>query len=278
MGVGLLTEPLKFWSVTTLIKLGMGTSDALVNWAVNTTADYALDNLGVLAPLVGEDRAGAKELVTRARYRSSGKAAARGSELHAAAEKMALGVAPEVSEEIVPYAEQYLRFLNERGPEFLLSEAPVYNVSKFYAGTLDGVMKLDGQRVVFDIKTTNVLPGTLTDSGRPKSRPPYPEVALQLCAYRRAEEVGVLKEQRYASGSRYYLYDPDVEHAKMPETDGAVCIVICPTAYEVVPVRTDDEVFRAFLAARECARFNVDVSKRVFGPPLGAPNPQGALL
>jgi hypothetical protein len=27
-------------------------------------------------------------------------------------------------------------------------------------------------------------------------------------------------------------------------------------------------VFRCFIAARECARFSVDVSKRVFGPPI----------
>lgn len=273
-----MTEPLRFWSVTTLVKIGMGTSDPLVSWAVRTTAEYALANSDTLASLANTDRAGAMDLLTRARYRSSGKASARGSDLHAAAEKMALGVSPEVAEEIVPYAEQYRRFLHEHRPEFLLAEAPVYSPSRFYAGTLDGIMRLEGQTVVFDIKTTDVAPGTKTESGREKTRPPYAETALQLAAYRRAELVGVLSELRYAGGKRYYLYDPDADHKPMPETDGAVCIVISPYDYMVVPVRTDDEVFKCFLAARECARFQVDVSKRVFGPPIGSPNPQGALL
>lgn len=254
-----VTEPIRLWSVTTLLKLGMGTSDPLVNWAVGTTAEYALDNAQALG---GLDREAALDTLKRARYRKSGKASARGTELHAAAEKLALGVSPEVDVQILPYVEQYKRFLEEHTPTFLMAEAPVYNPSKFYAGTLDGIMLLDEQRVVFDIKTTDR--GPTSD----KSRPPYPEVALQLSAYRRAELVGVLSEQRYASGKRYYLYDEHAHHEPMPETDGAVCIVVSPEDYTITPVRTDDEVFRCFIAARECARFQVDVSKRVFGPQI----------
>jgi len=270
-----MAEPLRLWSVTTLVKIGMGTSDPLVNWAVRTTAEAALDRWPVWKEM---DRTEAMDFLTRARYRSSGKASARGTELHEAAEKMALGVSPEVAEEIVPYAEQYRNFLNDHRPTFQLAECPVYNPSRFYAGTLDAIIKLDGKTVVADIKTTDVKKGTKLESGREKSRPPYPEVALQLAAYRRAELVGVLSEQRYAGGKRYYLFDPEADHSPMPQTEGAVCIVISPYDYEVVPVRTDDEIFKAFLAARECARFQVDTSKHVFGPPIGSPNPQGALL
>lgn len=274
-----MAEPLRFWSVTTLVKIGMGTSDPLVNWAVRTTAEYALENSNALAGLCDKgDKAGAMDLLTRARYRSSGKAAARGSDLHAAAEKMALGVSPEVADEIVPYAEQYRNFLNDHKPEFLLAEAPVYSPSRFYAGTLDSIMVLHGKPVVADIKTCDFAIGTKNESGRERSRPPYPETALQLAAYRRAELVGLLSEQRYAGGKRYYLFDPDADHKPMPPTEGAVCVVVSPADYQVVPVRTDDSVFRAFLAARECARFQVETSKTLFGPPIGSPNPQGALL
>jgi hypothetical protein len=258
-----MPDPLRLWSVTTLVKLGMGTSDPLVNWAVGTTAEYALDNGAAISSLLASgDRAGAKELLTRARYRSSGAAKARGSELHAAAEKLALGVSPEVDVKILPYVEQYKRFLEEHAPVFEMAEAPVYSPTRFYAGTLDGIIVLEGQRLVFDIKTTDRGPDS------EKSRPPYAEVALQLAAYRRAELVGVLSEQRYASGKRYYLFDPEAEHQPMPETDGAVCIVVSPFDYTITPVRTDDEVFKCFIAARECARFNVDVSRRVFGPQI----------
>jgi len=274
-----MTEPLRFWSVTTLVKIGMGTSDGLVSWAVRTTAAYALDNSAEINGLAAKDRAAAMDVLTRARYRSSGKAAARGSDLHAAAEKMALGVSPEVADEIVPYAEQYRNFLNDHRPEFLLAEAPCYSPSRFYAGTLDGIIVLHGKPVVFDIKTCDFPIGAKNEeTGREKARPPYPETALQLAAYRRAELVGILSEQRYAGGKRYYLYNPDADHKPMPETEGAVCVVISPFDYQVVPVRTDDSVFKAFLAARECARFQVETSKTVFGPPIGSPNPEGALL
>ncbi len=255
-----MSDPQRLWSVTSLLKLGMGTSDPLVNWAVGTTAEYALDNATTLAAL---DREAALDVVKRARYRKSGRAMARGTDVHKAAEGLALGAPIVLEEEAKPYVDQYQRFLDEHAPEFLMAEAPVYSPTRFYAGTLDGIMRLDGQEVVFDLKTTDKAP----DSG--KSRPPYPEVALQLAAYRHAELVGVLSEQRYASGKRYYLFDPEAEHLPMPQTDGAVCIVVSPFDYTVTPVRTDDEVFRCFIAARECARFQVDVGKRVFGPPLG---------
>ncbi len=263
-----MTEPIKLWSVTTLIKLGMGTSDALVNWAVKATNTYALENLDVVGPVYKRDPEAAIKMVGQSRYQKSGKAMKRGSELHHAAEALALGKKPEsVDVEALPYVGQYQRFLAEHAPEFLMAEAPVYNPDRYYAGTCDGIMLLQGQNVVFDIKTTEHSP----DSGR--ARPPYAEVALQLAAYRRATFVGVLSEQRYASGKRYYLYDPEVEHLPMPATDGAVCIVVSPFDYTVTPVRTDDEVFRCFIAARECARFNVDVSKRVFGPVVSAKPP-----
>ncbi len=263
-----MSDTQRLWSVTTLLKLGMGTSDPLVNWAVGTTAEYAIENGAELAALAKKDRQGAVEILKRARYQTSGAAKARGSELHAAAEKLALGVSPEVDAAILPYVEQYKRFLADHEPVFLMAEAPVYSPSRYYAGTCDGIVALEGQRLVFDIKTTDKAPDQLTPGGKPVSRPPYAEVALQLAAYRRAELVGVLSEMRYASGKRYYVFNPEAQHEPMPETDGAVCIVVSPFDYTVTPVRTDDEVFRCFIAARECARFNVDVSRRVFGPQI----------
>jgi hypothetical protein len=257
-----MSDTLRLWSVTTLVKLGLGTSDALINWAVNTTAEFAYDKRKAWAEL---DRDEALDLIKRARYRKSGAAMARGTNLHKAAESLALGIQPaEVDKVVLPYVEQYRRFLTEHEPEFLMSEAPIYNPELGYAGTLDKIIKLDGKVVVGDTKTTEHGP----DSGR--SRPPFPETALQLVGYRRAKWVGVLSEQRYASGRRYYLFDPDIEHEPMPETDGAVCIVVSPYDYQVVPVRTDDEVWTAFRHVMECARWQVDTSRNVIGPPVSA--------
>lgn len=258
----------RLYSVTSLIKLGLGTSDALVNWAVRTTAEAAFDKQRTLQAFAQDnDRAGAVKWLADQRWQTSGKAAARGTDLHKAAEQLALGQKPEVDDDILPYLEQYQRFLEEHQPEFLMAEAPVYHPGLGYAGTLDGVAVIDGQPVVTDIKTTAHAP----DSGR--SRPPFPEVALQLCAYRRATEVGVLSEQRYASGKRYYLYDPAAQHEPMPDTTGAVCVVVSPFDYTVTPVRTDDVVWTAWRHVVENARWQVETSKAVFGPQI-QPRPQ----
>jgi hypothetical protein len=146
-----------------------------------------------------------------------------------------------------------------------MAEAPVYAPSPQrggYAGTLDAVLRIGGQVVVADIKTTPHAP----DSGR--SRPPYPEASLQAVAYKNAEVVGLLSEQRYASGKRYYVYRDDAEHAPMPATDGAICIVVSPFDYMVVPLRTDEVVWLAFRHVMECARWQVETSKTVIGPPI----------
>jgi hypothetical protein len=258
-----VSEPIRLWSWTTLYKMACGVSEALVNWGINETAKFAIDRKRAWEEL---DREDALDLIKRARYRKSSAAMARGTNLHKAAESLALGVQPvDVDKVTLPYVEQYARFLSEFRPEFLMSEAPCYNVAAGYAGTTDGICVIEGKCVVFDIKTTEHAP----DSGR--SRPPFPEVALQLCAYRRATEVGVLSEQRYVSGRRYYLYDEAAQHESMPETDGAICIVISPFDYMVVPVRTDDLIWRYVRHTIEMARWAAEDSRLVLGPPISAP-------
>jgi len=257
---------MNLWSVTTLTKLGLGTSGGLVNWQVGEVAGAAYDRFQILRQFVDDkDREGAVKFLRDQPWAATRKAAARGTDVHRAAEQYALGQTPDVEPHIMPYVEQYVRFLEEHRPTFLMAEAPVYNPTHGYAGTCDGIVELQGQPVVFDIKTTQHGP----DSG--KSRPPFPEVALQLVAYRRAEHVGVLAEQRYASGKRYYVFNPDSEHEPMPETEGSVCLVISPQDYMVVPVRTDDTVWNAWRHVMEAARWQVHTSQDVFGPPLTAP-------
>lgn len=251
------------WSVTTLIKLGLGTSPALVNWAVRTTAEYAIDNHAAWAPLATADRDAAVKVLADARWQKSGNAAARGSDVHRAAEQIALGQEPDVEPHILPYVDQYRRFLETHEPAFQMAEAPIYNVSQHYAGTTDGLMEIAGRTVIFDLKTTD-------KNLDAKTRPPYPEVALQLAAYSRAELVGLLSEKREVNYARYYVYDHTAHHEPMPAVDGAVCIVISPYDCRVIPVRVDDDVFRMFLHVRECARWSVDTSRHVIGPEITA--------
>ncbi len=252
------------WSVTTLIKAGLGTGQALVNWNARQPAETAFDKIKTLQAFVEDnDRPGAVRWLMDSRWQKSGTAATRGTDVHIAAEQIALGNTYDVEPHIQPYVDQYLGLLERHQPRFLMAEAPVYSPSKGYAGTTDGVMELDGRPLIFDIKTTD-------KDLDAKSRPPYPEVALQLAAYSRAELVGLLSEKREVNYQRYYVYDPAQHHEPMPAVDGGVCIVVSPYDCRLIPIRIDDEVYRCFLHVRECARWSLDISKRVIGPEITA--------
>jgi hypothetical protein len=260
-----MTEALRLWSVTSLSKAALGNHDRILGWAVKETAIFAVDKRRSWAEL---DRAEALDLIKRARFRKSSAAMARGTNLHKAAEALALGTEPKVDKAVRPYVEQVVNFLHDFQPEFEMSEAPVYNVTHGYAGTLDGIVVIDGKRVIFDIKTTEWGPDAVDDEGRPKARPPFSEVALQLVAYRHAEFVGVLAERRYAEGKRYYIFDPNAHHEPMPQVDGAVCVVVSPVDYIVVPIRNDEQVWKAWRHVMETARWQIETSRNVFGPPI----------
>lgn len=252
----------KLWSVTTINKLGLGTSDAILGWAVKTTAEYAIEHLDMLKAVADKDRNAALKLVKDARWSVSSKAMLRGTEIHNAAEQLAYGEQPDVTPEVLPYVQQYARYLEEHQPAIEMAEAPVYNPSFHYAGTLDAIIGLGGKRYVLDMKTTPKHP-----DGRDGARPPYPEIALQLVAYRRSELVGlgpaVMTQER---SRRYYLLEDAAATAPMPETDGALALIVSPYDYRLIPVRTDDEVWNAFLYVREVARWQLDTSQKVLGP------------
>jgi len=260
----------RLWSVTTLIKAGLGNGEQLIQWAANVTADLAVEDHEQIAAWIkrGEhDRA--RKYLASARRQTSKEAKARGSDVHMHAEAIALGAEPVgLTDAIRPYVEQYQSWLAAFQPEFLMAEAPVYNVTKRYAGTLDGIIELPGHPLplVVDYKTTPKAPGADV------SRPPYPEVALQLAAYANAELVGVLSEQRYDAGRRFYLFDPNAAHQPLPEVDRNVglCIVISPFDCLAVPVRIAVDVWEAFQDVQMTARWTTDTSRGVFGAPLAA--------
>ena len=201
----------------------------------------------------------------------------RGTEIHKVAEALHLGEVIDYDEFLEPWVVQYRRFLEEHRPEFLLAEAPVYNMTWRYAGTLDGVAVIDGKKVVVDIKTTAHTPTAVNRKGKPRTRPPFPEVALQLTLYRRAELVGLLADRKEIQYRRYYVYDPEAHAEPMPEAEGGVCIVVSPEDYMVVPVDTSERIWTYCRHVIQVAKFQTEQAKTVFGPPI-SPQPQEALL
>ena len=165
-----------------------------------------------------------------------------------------------------PYLEQANRFLREFRPKYHAAELTVYSPTWGYAGTSDGIIEIDGLWYIIDYKTSAE---SLDSKGKPKS--PYPEVALQLAAYRYAEIAAVWRARATeVSFRRYYLLN-ETERAlavPMPKVDHGLAVFITPESYGVHPVRCDEEIFDLFLAVLEAARFTLDLADHVVGAPL----------
>jgi hypothetical protein len=258
------TEQERLWSVTTLLNMALGSGPGLVYWHCEQTATICIDRRSTLETM---ERTEAIKWAVDKRWEATERAKARGTEVHRAAEAIALGaptplISPELKAEIEPYVQQLVRWLETWKPKFVLAEAPVYNVTYRYAGTCDGVFEIDGRRYLFDYKTTPKGPDA-------RSRPPYSETALQLAAYAHAEEVGVLSQQRYTDRrERYYLYDRTMEHEPMPKVDGAFCIVVSPFDCFAVPVSIGDVPWGTFRHALEVAKWNESGYRDAFGASL----------
>jgi hypothetical protein len=254
----------RLWSVTTITGEGVP-SRALLGWAVKATAEWVCENADAVRVMVESDRDAALDLIKGARFRRSGPAAIRGTALHKAAEALAYGETPEIEPFHQPWLDVYRQFVADYRPVWELAEAPVYNLTYHYAGTLDGIATIGGRRLLVDFKTH--------EKTVDQPQPPYPETALQLCAYRHAELIGLgAPRQVNWQGRRYYLYDDETPTTPMLPVDGAICVAVAPTYYTVTPIRTDDDVWQFFLYAREMARWILDVSGTVLGPQMRPPS------
>lgn len=256
-------------SATTLLKDALGISKGIQIHGQRAVAGAAFDKYKRLGSYVDDgERDEAIDWLIQQQWKDLQSASNRGTEIHNVAEALHLGNVVEYDDFLEPWILQYRAFLEEFRPEFILAEAPVYNLTYRYAGTLDGIAVIDRKRVVVDIKTTAHGPNAKNKRGQPKARPPFPEVALQLTLYRRAELVGLLADRKEIQYRRYYVFDPEAQAEPMPEVEGGVCIVISPEDYMVVPVDTSERIWKVCRHVIQVAKFQTETSRAVFGPPI----------
>ncbi|MBM4497143.1 hypothetical protein GS426_21450 [Rhodococcus hoagii] len=124
---------------------------ALINWAGNTTAEYAVDNWEELSALSPSARL--NEL-KKSRFKVRDAAAKRGTEVHALADLLLQGKEVEVPDELAGHVDAYVRFLNEFEPKPVLTEFRVASRKWRYCGTADMVIDLPDGRFIADIKTS----------------------------------------------------------------------------------------------------------------------------
>lgn len=216
---------------------------AIAYWRGRSVAEEAVNNLSAVVDLVTKGNpTAAIDFLKRAPDRSSGVAAKLGSEVHAIVETINRGKDPgPLHPDFHPWVARYKDFLDKWQPEFLEVEATVWSHEHNYAGTFDGIARLDGEVVIWDLKTGK--------SGV------WPEVALQLNAYANADVI---------------INAAGVERP-MPEIEGAAVLALRPESYELIPVRLGPDVFEVFRHLLGVMAWESEVSKTVLGAAVDAP-------
>lgn len=214
--------------VTTLLKDGVP-KPALMHWAARVVAQhvYDLDDDTVLAMKHASPLATVNKW-KQIPFQQSKDAAARGTEVHGYAERLVKGWDVDVPLHLAGYVKAAVDFQNDWRIRPVLVEAVVASRTHQYCGTVDLIADLpDGRRALMDYKTTK--------SGI------WPEAALQLAAYRHAEFTVT------NDGDEYPLDKLGIScaYGVWLKGDGT---------YEVVPLRTDLDVFEVFLSAARTAK------------------------
>ena len=219
---------------------------ALVNWAADATAEYAVDHWADLTALPPSKRL--KEL-KGARYADRDTAANRGTQVHKLAQRLVAGDRGAVPDCLEGHVQAYVRFLDEFDVLPILAEATVVSHEHRYCGTLDliadllDVDELDGGRVrwLLDIKTSR--------SGV------FGETALQLAPYRFADA---------------WVDDDGVEH-DVPTVERTGVVWVRADGYDLVPVQAAEPELRQFLYTQRTAAWLAD-SRDLVGEPIISPN------
>ena len=220
----------------------------LQHWAAKMVAEHAVDNVSSYIGLVMHgQRQAAVDLLKAAPRRYTTERADIGTDVHDAFDQLSKGeTLGRVTPEVEPYLKHFDQFVKDFQPNFLMTEETIFSDKHRYAGTFDWIAEIGGEVVVGDWKTT---------------RQTYPEVGLQLAAYRYAD----------------YVQRSDGAQVPLPKNiSGGAVFHMSPDAYELIPMKCDEEIFEVFLALRNTVfEWDKDISKRVMGKPL-APLFKGA--
>jgi len=233
--------------VTTLLGNGVP-KPALINWAANATAEYAVDHWDQLGDLPVAARL---KTLQGARYEATDKAKKRGTEVHGYGEQLVKGEAVKgIPDELRGHCEAYVRFLDQFQVAPILVEATVVSYKYGYAGTLDLVADLatgeDGalERWLVDLKTNE--------------KGIFGETALQLAGYRYAEK---------------YLGDDGQEYDMIPVARTGAILIGSDSA-QLIPTISGEPQLRALWYAAQVGAF-VDSSRDLIGAPIPPHDPDG---
>ncbi|MGW0522833.1 hypothetical protein [Crossiella sp. NPDC003009] len=226
--------------------VGMLPKAFLTAWAAKKTAESAVEFLGEVVGIAMRDKPAAIDFLKRSYRRDTAAAADLGTEVHEVCERLARGEAVgRLHPDVEPFVAGFREFLQNYQPDWIELEATVWSEKHAYAGSFDWIARIGPDIVIGDNKTTR--------SGV------HAEVALQLAAYAHAD----------------YILRADGTQDPLPDIDSAAVLHLRPDAddpsrpaWQLVPVRIDEDVFEHFLALREVFRWDRETQGTVLGSPL----------
>ena len=157
---------------------------ALIGWASNTNTEYIKEHANkeyvddkFTYYQVSE---GVLEEARTAHTKKKEKAGELGSDVHSLIEALVKGVIgagggivdPDTKSDN-PQVQLFIDWARDNQVKFIESEKRVYSKESWYAGTLDLVLEMKGEKYIADIKTSSAI---------------YPEAYLQMAAYQGAME------------------------------------------------------------------------------------------
>lgn len=247
--------------------LGIMEKSGLTHWAANLVARHVY----TLCILKENDRlTGAalmsmlKDVQTLSKVPWQYKEVRRnlGSAAHKIAEQVSIGQDVDVEalgSDLKPYVKSLVEWFDANRPVVLASEMTVANHSHGYAGTLDMVVDLNGERLVIDFKT---------------SKDTHKEHALQLAAYRFAEKClftfedmsidddDLLSMEGTKTSQGYEL--PMIE-----DITGGAILLVQPHECRLMRWECGEDEFEAFLHAKGLYSW----TRRLPKPWEGSPHP-----
>lgn len=211
----------------------------LTFWAAKVVAETALECLPEVMGLAMKDKQGAIDFLKGAPRRSTSGAADTGTEVHNLFERIAKGEnIGRVHPEYAPYVDGIHAFNDKFQPEYLFVEDTVWSDTHKYAGSFDAIVRIDGETVMLDAKTTR--------SGV------HSEVAMQLSAYSYAD----------------HIIGQDGEVHDIPKIDAGAVLHLRPEGAKLVPASVTPETFEGFLVCRKMFDLVADQMPKMVGKPV----------
>ena len=210
----------RLYSVTTLLSRGLP-KPALTRWLQNEVARKAIEYAEQLVTMrENGDEEAAKQMLTAFSGQKRDVAAEAGTAIHQAIEALGNAQTPAevavimggLDDEIRPFVHQFLAFCEDVQPTFHAQELTCWSERFGYAGTLDAIATINGDRCIIDVKS---------------GKGAYPEAALQMAAYAHSEFTMEEGDDEPTPTSEWGIEKGYVLHLR-------------PDGWELLPVRIDD--------------------------------------